>query len=56
MVQQVKKIGLLNLVALLGAAVAVLLVGRFMDSTAALLASILSALGLLVALCSYFQM
>jgi membrane protease subunit HflK len=51
-----KKIGLMNLVALLVATIAMLLIARFVGSSAAIMATVLTAFGLLVALLSYFHM
>ncbi len=52
----VKRIGLLNWIALLAAAIAMLLISRFVDSASGMMGTILTAFGLLVALGSYFQM
>src|SRR5580704_5336049 len=56
MEQGVKKIGLINWMALLAAAGGMLLITRFVGSAAGLLGAILAGFGALVALLSYCQM
>jgi regulator of protease activity HflC (stomatin/prohibitin superfamily) len=56
MEQSVKKVGLMNWIALLAAAVGMLLIARFVGSAAGLLGAILAGFGTLVALLSYCQM
>src|SRR5580658_7171710 len=53
--QTTKKTGLLNWLVLLGATIGMLLVSRYVSSAAALMGTILTAFGLLVALLSYFH-
>jgi regulator of protease activity HflC (stomatin/prohibitin superfamily) len=52
----VKRIGLLNWIVLLAAALAMFWISRFVDSATGLMGAILTSFGLLVALSSYFQM
>src|SRR5580658_2550227 len=54
--QNTKKTGLMNWVVLLGAALGLLLISRFLNSAAATMATVLTSFGLLVALLSYFHM
>lgn len=54
--QSAKKIGLINWVMLLLAAVGLMLVTRYVSTAAGVLAALLAGFGLLVALMSYFQM
>jgi regulator of protease activity HflC (stomatin/prohibitin superfamily) len=54
--RSVKKIGLINWVALLAATAGMLLITRYVSSVAGLMGTILGGLGLLVALLSYCQM
>lgn len=56
MEQNIKKIGLINWIALLAAAVGSLLIARFSGSEAGLMAAILAVIGTLVAVLSYCQM
>src|SRR5208282_3243963 len=51
-----KRIGLMNWIVLLGAAIGLLLVARFVSSRASVLVMLLTTFGLLVALLSYFHM
>jgi regulator of protease activity HflC (stomatin/prohibitin superfamily) len=53
--QNTKRTGLLNCVVLLGAALGMLLVSRYVSSSAAVMAAILTGYGLLVALLSYLH-
>jgi regulator of protease activity HflC (stomatin/prohibitin superfamily) len=53
--QITKKTGLMNWLVLLGAAVGMLLVSRYVNSAAALMGTVLTFFGLLVALLSYFH-
>src|SRR5580658_1139411 len=53
--QNTKKTGLMNWVVLLGAALGLLLISRFLNSAAATMATVLTSFGLLVALLSYFH-
>jgi membrane protease subunit HflK len=53
--QNTKRTGLMNWVVLLGAAVGMLLVSRYVSSAAATMGTILTGFGLLVALLSYFH-
>src|SRR6476659_5958668 len=54
--QSEKKIGLLNWIVLLVTSAAMLLMSRWVNSAAGVVATIISGVGLLVALVSYFQM
>jgi regulator of protease activity HflC (stomatin/prohibitin superfamily) len=54
--QSTKRIGLINWVVLLLAAVGLLMVTRYVSTAAGVLATVLAGFGLLVALLSYFQM
>ncbi len=56
MEQNAKRIGLMNWIVLLGAAIGMLLVSRFVSSSAGVMATVLTVFGLLVALLSYFHM
>jgi regulator of protease activity HflC (stomatin/prohibitin superfamily) len=53
--QNTKRTGLMNWVVLLGAAIGMLLVSRYVSSSAAVMGTILTGYGLLVALLSYFH-
>ncbi|HTA30678.1 MAG TPA: SPFH domain-containing protein [Candidatus Cybelea sp.] len=53
--QNTKKTGLLNCIALLGASVGMLLVSRYVSSSAATMGAVLTGYGLLVSLLSYFH-
>jgi hypothetical protein len=53
--QNTKKTGLLNWLVLLGATVGMLLVSRYVSSSAATMGTILTGYGLLVSLLSYFH-
>src|ERR1700679_528416 len=53
--QTTKRTGLMNWVALLGATVGMLLVSRYVSSGAAIMGTILTGFGLLVALLNYFH-
>jgi len=53
--QNTKRTGLMNCVALLGAAIGMLLVSRYVSSAAAVMGTILTVYGLLVAFLSYFH-
>jgi regulator of protease activity HflC (stomatin/prohibitin superfamily) len=53
--QNTKKTGLMNWVVLLGAALGILLVSRYVNSATALMGAVLTGFGLLVALLSYFH-
>jgi regulator of protease activity HflC (stomatin/prohibitin superfamily) len=53
--QNTKRTGLMNCVALLGAAIGMLLVSRYVSSAAAVMGMILTVYGLLVAFLSYFH-
>ncbi len=53
--QNTKRAGLLNLVVLLGATIGMMLVSRYVNSAAAVMATILTGYGLLAALLSYFH-
>ena len=50
-----KRIGLMNLIALLGATIAMLMIARFVSSQTAIMATVLTSFGLLVALLNYFH-
>ena len=50
-----KKIGLTNFIALLGAAIALLMIAHFVSSQTAVMATVLTGFGLLVALLNYFH-
>ncbi len=54
--RNVKRIGLVNWIALLGGTVGMLFIARYVNSSAGLMGAILGGLGLLVALLSYCQM
>jgi membrane protease subunit HflK len=54
--QNIKKIGLINWIVLLGATIGMLLVTRFVSTAAGAMGMVLTAFGLLVALLSYFHM
>lgn len=54
--RSVKRIGLVNCIALLAATAGMLLIARYVNSAAGLMGAILGGLGLLVALLSYCQM
>ena len=54
--RSIKRIGLINWIALLAASAGMLLVARYVNSVAGLMGAILGGLGLLVALLSYCQM
>jgi hypothetical protein len=53
--QTTKKTGLMNWVALLGATIGMLLVSRYVSSAAAIMGTVLTGYGLLVALLNYFH-
>ena len=53
--QITKRTGLMNWLVLLGATIGMLLVSRYVSSAAAVMGTILTAYGLLVALLSYFH-
>lgn len=54
--QNARKIGLINWVALLGVTVGLLVISNFVSSAAGMMGAIISGLGFLVAILSYFQM
>ena len=56
MEQNAKRIGLMNWIVLLGGAIGMSLVSRFVSSSAGVMATVLTVFGLLVALLSYFHM
>jgi regulator of protease activity HflC (stomatin/prohibitin superfamily) len=55
MEQNTKKTGLMNWVVLLGATLALMLIANYLSSSAAIMGTILTGFGLLVALLSYFH-
>ena len=50
-----KRIGLMNLIALLGATIAMLMIARFVSSQTAIMATVLTSFGLLGALLNNFH-